>query len=144
MRILVLANNDGGLYKFRKELLQELRNSGNEVYISLPNGEYIELLKSLGCEYIETDMDRRGINPIKDIRIVRKYMKIIRNLKPDMVITYTIKPNIYGGAVCQMMGIPYCCNITGLGTAFQNDNLLKKLVIGMYKFALKKVKTVFF
>ena len=135
---------DVGLYKFRKELVQELMNRGNEVYISLPNGELIPKLENMGCHFIDTDVDRRGINPKTDITLLNQYKKIVKKIRPDLVITYTIKPNIYGGMICRWMKIPYATNITGLGTAFQNDGLLKKIVVFLYRIALKKAKVVFF
>lgn len=143
MRVLILANNDVGLYQFRKELIEELLKT-NEVDISLPYGELVEPLKKRGCTFIDTPFERRGINPVKDLGLVRKYFYIVRKHKPDMVITYTIKPNIYGGFVCKMKKVPYAINITGLGTAFQKDGMLKKLVTLMYKVSLKKAKIVFF
>lgn len=144
MRILILANNDVGLYNFRKDLIQKLISMGNEVYISLPYGEKVEPLIRYGCRFIDTALDRRGINPVTDLKLIRTYFKIIKQVKPDKVITYTIKPNIYGGIVCRMKRIPMYANITGLGTAFQGNGILTKLVTAMYKFAFKKVKTVFF
>ena len=92
MRILVLANFDLGLYNFRKELLKKLMDMGHEVYISLPYGEMVEQLKSMGCKFINTALDRRGINPLTDVKLVNKYFKIIDKVKPDKVITYTINP----------------------------------------------------
>lgn len=142
-KILVLANNDVGLYKFRKELIQELLKD-NDVYISLPNGKLVEPLIQMGCKFIDTPVDRRGINPITDFKLLNRYRKIIKDVKPDLVIIYTIKPNIYGSLIARMKHIDYAVNITGLGTMFQSDNLLKKMIIFMYKTALKKVKTVFF
>lgn len=144
MRILILANNDVGLYNFRKELILKLISMGNEVYISLPYGEKVEPLIRYGCRFIDTALDRRGINPVTDLGLVRTYFKIIKQVKPDKVITYTIKPNIYGGIVCRMKRVPMYANITGLGTAFQGNGILTKLVTAMYKFAFKNVKTVFF
>lgn len=144
MRILILANNDVGLYNFRKDLIQKLISMGNEVYISLPYGEKVEPLIRYGCRFIDTALDRRGINPVTDLKLIRTYFKIIKQVKPDKVITYTIKPNIYGGIVCRMKRIPMCANITGLGTAFQGNGILTKQVTAMYKFAFKNVKTVFF
>lgn len=143
-RILILANFDVGLYKFRKELIQELLNQGNEVYISLPDGELVENLKKMGCKFINTSVDRRGINPKTDAKLILFYRKMIKNLCPDMVITYTIKPNIYGGMICRILHVPYTVNITGLGTAFQSESMIKKLVTFLYKIALKKAKVVFF
>lgn len=143
MKILILANHDLGLYQFRKELIQELLKE-HEVLISLPNGEFINKLKQMGCKFIDTKVDRRGINPIKDLSLIISYYKLIKHVKPDLVITYTIKPNVYGGMVCRLLGINYAVNITGLGTAFENNGLLRKLVIKLYSIACIKAKVVFF
>lgn len=153
-KILILANNDIGLYKFRKELIQELLCPGSvvdgrsgedaEVYIALPNGEFVHPLEQMGCHFIETPIDRRGMNPLKDLHLFRRYQRIIREVRPNRVITYTIKPNIYGGIACRLKKVPYYVNITGLGTAFQNRGLLQTLVTKLYRVALKKAKKVFF
>ncbi len=143
MNILILANNDVGLYQFRKELIKELLKE-NSVYISLPYGELVDPLCKMGCKFIDTPVDRRGINPVTDLKLLLNYWKIIRKIQPDLVITYTIKPNVYGGLVCRIRKIPYAVNITGLGTTFQKDGILKKIVICLYKSSLKKAQTVFF
>lgn len=143
-KILILTNFDVGLYKFRKELIQEFLKQGNEVYISLPNGELVRNLESMGCKFVNTFIDRRGINPKTDAKLMFFYRKLIRKLHPDLVITYTIKPNIYGGLMCRILHVPYAVNITGLGTAFQRESMVKKLVTFLYKIALKKAKVVFF
>ncbi len=143
MKVLILANNDVGLYKFRKELISELLKK-NEVYISLPYGKFVDSLIEMGCKFIETKVDRRGMNPIKDLKLLKKYKRICKDLSPDYVITYTIKPNVYGGLVCRKQNINYAVNITGLGTAFQKKGLLNLLVSFLYRKALKNAKVVFF
>lgn len=143
MKILILANNDVGLYQFRKELIKKFLEN-HEVYISLPDGELVNPLVEAGCKFIDTPVDRRGINPVTDFGLVLNYHKIIKKIKPDIVITYTIKPNVYGGFVCKNLKTNYAVNITGLGTAFQNEGLLKKIVTKLYKIACKKAKVVFF
>lgn len=143
-RILILANNDVGLYRFRKDLIMALLSEGNEVTISLPDGDFVRELEKLGCEFIDTPIDRRGMNPLRDLSLFNRYRKLLRNLKPDLVITYTIKPNIYGGIACRMARIPYAVNITGLGSAIENGGILKKFVLALYRPALKKAKVVFF
>lgn len=143
-KILILANNDVGLYKFRKELIQELIYKGYKVYISLPYGDLVDKLIELGCEFIDTNIDRRGINPVTDLKLLLDYKKIIKKVNPDLVITYTIKPNIYGGIICRLNDVPYIVNVTGLGSIFQREGLLKNTIIQLYRFALKKVKYVFF
>lgn len=144
MKVLILSNFGMGLYKFRKELIQELINYGHEVFISLPNDEYIPLLESLGCKYIESEVDRRGTNPIADLQLLTTYIKIINKIKPDIVLTYTIKPNIYGGIACRITKTTYIPNITGLGTAIENEGLMQKITLSLYKVALKSAKCVFF
>lgn len=139
-KILILANLDIGLYKFRKALIKELIDQGNEVYISLPKGMLVQNLKEMGCHFIETPVDRRGINPATDLKLMMRYFNIIGKIKPDLVITYTIKPNIYGGIAKKIQRIPYAVNITGLGTAFQNENMIKKLVVFLYKLSCKRQK----
>lgn len=143
MRILILANNDVGLYRFRKELISELLKT-NEVYISLPYGKFVDKLIDMGCIFINTSIDRRGVNPLKDYKLIRHYKKICREIKPDYAITYTIKPNIYGGIAFRKNKINYAINVTGLGTAFQKKGILNSLVVFLYKKALKSAKVVFF
>lgn len=143
MKILILVNDSGGLYNFRRELIGELLKS-NEIVISVPNGNFIDVLSDMGAKVINTPVDRRGINPIKDVRLVYHYRKIVKSESPDLVITYTIKPNIYGGIVCRISKIPCAINITGLGTAFQKSGILRTIVVGLYKIALNKAKVVFF
>ena len=143
-RILVLANNDVGLYRFRKDLLASLLWAGHEVYISLPNGGFVSELVRLGCHFVNTPIDRRGMNPVHDSKLFRQYRAILKEVKPDLVLTYTIKPNIYGGLACRMAHIPYAVNITGLGSAIENGGWLKKFVLALYKPALKGARVIFF
>lgn len=143
MKVLILANNDVGLYRFRKELIIELMKK-NQVILSLPYGKLVELFKETGCVYIETPIERRGMNPIKDLLLFRDYLMILKREKPDLVMAYTIKPNIYGGIACEIKKIPYAINITGLGTAFQEKGILCRFVTLLYKISLKAAKVVFF
>ena len=143
MKILVLANEDEGLYQFRGELLRELLKD-HTVYTSVPYGKYIEDLQKMGCVVLNTDFDRHGVNPFADISLLLKYNHYVKTIKPDLVLTYTIKPNVYGGIVCGINGIPYFSNITGLGTAVENPGVMQKITILLYKFGLRKATKVFF
>ena len=143
MKILILTNFDVGLYQFRKELIEALLQE-HEVCISLPYGELVEPLKEMGCHFIDTPMERRGMNPIRDFGLFRSYWKLMKEIKPDLIITYTIKPNIYGGFAARLLKIPCAVNITGLGTAFQGDGLLRKIVTRMYRLSCRKARVVFF
>jgi len=143
-RILVLANNDVGLYRFRKDLLAALLDAGHEVYISLPNGDFVPELVRLGCRFMDTPIERRGTNPLHDSKLFRQYRAMLKKVQPDLVLTYTIKPNIYGGLACRMAHIPYAVNITGLGSAIENGGLLRKFILMLYKISLKGARVVFF
>lgn len=144
MHVLILANNDGGLFKFRRELLERLTKK-YEVSCCVPDGKYVKRLKSLGCQHISCSLlNRRGTNPLQEIRLLWYYRKILRETSPDIVLTYTIKPNVYGGMVCAQVGIPYIVNITGLGSAVENSSILQKITIPLYRYGLRKAKKVFF
>ena len=143
MKILVLTNYDEGLYKFRKEVLEELCKK-NKVIVSCPHGEYIDKIKKIGCKYIGQEFNRRGTNPIKDIEQFIGYVEIIKKVKPDVVLTYTIKPNVYGGLACQYTKTPYIANVTGLGTSIENGGIMQFLTTNLYKLGLRKANCVFF
>ena len=141
-KILVVTNHSYMLWQFRRELIQRLMEDA-EVVISTPFVGHEQDFAAMGCRMLETDVDRRGINPVTDFRLYHTYVKILKTERPDMVITYSIKPNIYAGFACRMQKIPYCVNVQGLGTAFQKKGLAQ-IVTVMYRMALKKAKTVFF
>ncbi len=144
MRILILGNNDVGLYKFRRELLETLLKQKNEVFISLPGGPFVKDMTGMGCRFIETQIDRRGTNPVKDLALMKHYDAILKEIRPDVVLTYTIKPNVYGGMACRKNRIPCIANVTGLGSAVENGGLLGRITTFLYKLGLKKADTVFF
>ncbi len=142
-RILILANHSGGLYDFRKDLIAELKKHAN-VTVAVPHNDRWEELHKLADRVIELPVDRRGRNPLHDSNLFQQYRAMLKEVKPDLVLTYTIKPNIYGGLACRMAHIPYAVNITGLGSAIENGGWLKRFVLMLYKLALKGAKVVFF
>lgn len=143
--ILVLTNNIGGLYSFRKEVIKAIVDAGCEVYISKPdNNTREEYFDNIGCHIIQTDFNRKGTNPIADLILLLKYWKMLRWLKPVAALTYTIKPNIYGGLACRLTHTPLFANVTGLGDAVENGGWMQKLSISLYKMGLKKASKIFF
>ena len=130
-KITIIANNDIGLYNFRKEVIEHLLKENKQVDIILPYGEKVDELVNMGCIYHKVSVDRRGTNPIKDLALLHQFKELLREIKPDVVLTYTIKPNIYGGMAAQALGIPYIANITGLGSAVENAGILQKITIQM-------------
>ena len=144
MKIMILANYDAGLYRFRRELVEELLKQ-HEVYICLPNGNYVEEMINWGCKFVPCELlDRHGTNPVKELKLISYYKKVMKKIQPDIVFTYTIKPNVYGGIVCGNLNIPYVTNITGLGTAVENAGIMQKITLTLYKLGLKKAQKVFF
>lgn len=141
-KVLIITNHSYMLYRFRLELIQELMKD-HEVVLSMPFVGHEDDFRALGIRCIETAVDRRGINPKTDLKLFSTYRELIKNERPNMVITYSIKPNIYGGIACRMEGVPYCANVQGLGTAFQKQGLAQFVTV-LYKLALRAAKTVFF
>ena len=142
-QILILSNHSGGLYDFRKDLISELKKYAS-VTVAVPHNDRWNELLHLADRVIELPIDRRGMNPFHDSKLFHQYRAILKEVKPDLVLTYTIKPNIYGGLACRMAHIPYAVNITGLGSAIENGGWLKKFVLALYKPALKGARVVFF
>ncbi|MBO4864818.1 MAG: glycosyltransferase family 4 protein [Eubacterium sp.] len=144
MRILILANIDIGLYKFRRELLEEIVKE-NEVFFCVPYGDFVHIIKKLGCKFVPCNlMDRHGTNPIQELKLISFYKKVLREIKPDIVFTYTIKSNAYGGMACASLGVPYVANVTGLGTSIENGGLMQKVSLTLYKMGLRRAQKVFF
>lgn len=142
-RILVLTNSSGGLYDFRNEFMQAML-AEHEVYVSMPDDVKEKELAAEGCRIIKTAINRRGVNPVEDLKLYRAYGGLMKRIHPDLVVTYTIKPNIYGGFAAARRRIPYIATITGLGGAFDRTGLFLKVIVAMYRAGLKRAACVFF
>lgn len=141
-KILFLSNHFITLYSFRKELIQRLCEEGHEVYLSLPEDEN-DYFTNLGCHIIKTEIDRRGVNPKNDIKLIAFYKKMIPQVDPDIIFSYTIKPNIYGTLVSNRK-YKQVCNITGTGGTFLEDNMVAKICKFLYRISIRKCYKVFF
>lgn len=145
MKVLILTNDSTGLIKFRRELMERLIEEDYKVQVSVPEGILIEEIKSIGCKVILNGyLERRGTSIKKDWKLIRYYVRLLKQEKPDIVLTYTIKPNAYGGIACSLLGIPYIANITGLGTSIKNRGNLRFVALLLYRIGLKKAAKVFF
>lgn len=144
--ILILTNSLGGLFSFRKEVIKALLDEGFSVTIAAPpqDDEKSDYFKEIGCVIKEVNMQRRGTNPLRDLSLLRQYRKLMHSTKPVAVLTYTVKPNVYGGIAARWCCVPQLANITGLGDAIENPGLLQKFTIFMYRFGLKKARKVFY
>ena len=146
MTILVLTNNIGGLYSFRKEVMQAFIDNGYKVIISAPydGDQRISWFENIGCEFVNTSFNRQGTNPLADLKLMLRYRKMIKQIKPVAVLTYTIKPNLYGGMACALAGVPQIANITGLGAAVEYPGPMQKVTMLLYKIGLRKTWLTFF
>lgn len=144
MKILILSNNLSGLYKFRFGLIKRVLGEGKFVWISAPRDDYFYEFQKMGCNVIDSPIDRRGTNPFFDLQLFLYYVRIINKINPDIVLTYTIKPNIYGGMACSLAKIPYLVNITGFGNYMEGSILNNVVIFPLLKICLKKADVVFF
>ncbi len=143
--VLILSNSLKGLYSFRKEVLKAICDAGYDVFLSVPQAdERAQYFQSIGCSIIETKLSRRGMNPLADFNLMLSYRKLIRKIRPVAVLTYTIKPNVYGGIACRLTKTPQLANVTGLGDAMENGGWLQKLTMSLYRIGLSKANRVFF
>lgn len=143
-KVLILVNHNVVIYNFRRELVESLISNGYEVYLSCPQGDRINELVSMGCKFVEASFDRHGKNPLSDFKLIRYYKRIMKSISPDIVLSYTIKPNVYGGIAAAMLKIPQVANVTGLGTSLEDGGLLQKVSILLYRIGLRKAKMVYF
>ena len=148
-KILVLTNFFMGLYSFRKEVILSLLDEGYKVFISCPIADESEMekaewFKEQGCTIIETAFNRKGTNPISDFRLMLTYRNLIKRINPAVVLSYTIKPNIYGGMACAICKVPQLANVTGLGAAVENPGLMQKVTMLLYKIGMRKTTVTFF
>ena len=147
-RILILANSLLGLYSFRREVIHALIAEGYEVILSVPKDDHwkerhYKYFEKMGCSFVVTNFKRKGINPLADLKLILFYLRLIRKERPAVVLTYTIKPNAYGGIACAWCGVPQIANITGLGAAVENGGLLGSISTGIYCLGLRRARLVF-
>jgi len=143
-KIIITANSSWNIYNFRKGIVTELIDNGFDVVVVSPKDKYVDTLIELGCKYININISNRGINPLKDLYLIFQYLKIFKQVKPDVILTYTVKPNIYGSIAATVFSIPFVNNISGLGTAFIKGGTLEKIVSFLYKVSLRGSRLVFF
>ncbi len=142
--IVISANSAWNIYNFRSGLIQALSGDGYEVLAAAPLDEHSGELAQLGSPCIPLSMDTNGQSPVRDFFLFIRYLRLLRRLRPDAFLGYTIKPNIYGSLAAHLLGIPVINNVSGLGTAFIQETWLTKLVRFLYARALGLSKTVFF
>jgi glycosyltransferase involved in cell wall biosynthesis len=144
MRIAIVLNTSWNIYNFRMNFIQSLLKEGYEVHTIAPEDSYTPRLREAGCIHHKVKMDSRGANPIKDSALILELFSIYRHVKPDVILHYTIKPNVYGTIAAALLGIPVINNVCGLGTVFLKDNLVSAIAIFLYKISFRFATKVFF
>jgi glycosyltransferase involved in cell wall biosynthesis len=144
MRIAIVLNTSWNIYNFRLNFVRALLEEGHEVHTIAPEDDFTNHLVNEGCVHHKVKMDSRGANPIKDSALIFELYFIYRRVKPDIILHYTIKPNIYGTLAASMLGIPVVNNVCGLGTAFLRNNLVSWIAIALYKVSFRFADKVFF
>lgn len=142
--IALLTNNDDDVYCFRKELIEGLIQEGYEILISCPNGPKFDLMKDITFRYDDPIIDRRGTNVWSDGKLFLHYRKLFKKEKPDIVLTYTAKPNVYASVAARTLGIPYINNVTGIGSVVNMTGIKKAFILWLFKFAYRGATCVMF
>lgn len=144
MKVGIAINTSWNIYNFRIDLVKRLLELGHEVLTIAPNDEYASRLIEMGCCHRSIQLENSGLNPIKDLQYMKDFRSILSEEKPDIVLSYTIKPNIYGTLACKKENIPIINNVSGLGTTFLWNKLMKAFIVGLYKYAFRKSNFIFF
>lgn len=141
--IAIVSNEPSWTYNLRKEIIEALLQNGYRVALVVGYGEKIKPLIEKGCEHYDVPVERHGMNPVHELKLLNQYRKIIKKIKPDVVLTFTLKPNSYAGLVCRKERIPYIANVTGLGNPIKNGGIVKDISLFLLRCGVKKAHAVF-
>ena len=144
MKIVFCSNTTWYLWNYRLGLIKTLLNDGNEIYLLAPIDHTTKKFFDLGCRQVPIPMKRKGLNVLQELSLLIRFYKSIKEIHPNVLITFTIKPVVYGGFVARFLGIPVIATITGLGTAFIRRGWITVVAKWLYKQGLVSAKTVFF
>ncbi len=143
-RVIIVSNLSWNLYNFRISLMVAMRNAGYEVIAIAPYDEYSQKIMDAGFEFHDISMNAQGINPLEDLKTTYQFYQLFKQISPNFICHYTIKPNIYGSLMARLLKIRTINNIAGLGTLFVKENLVTKIAKKLYKVSQSKASRVFF
>ena len=143
-KLLIMTNTTWNLVNFRSGLIAALVSRGFDVVAVAPDDEYRDRLRELGCRYVPLNMDNQGTHPVKDALLLWRYVVVLLRLRPAVVLSYTVKPNIYASLAARLVGVTVINNVSGLGTAFLRGGWLGGVVCSLYRVALRRSHRVFF
>lgn len=141
---MITVNAAWNVWNFRTPIVHALQRDGHDVTVLAPPDDSVQSLQSKGCRYIPLEMSVTGMNPLQDIALMRRMRAIFRNEQPDVILSYTIKNNIFGAIAARSEGIPFIPNVTGLGTAFLSGGILQGIAQALYRYAFAQLPVVFF
>lgn len=142
-KIAIVVNNSWYAWNMRTNLGFSIQKHGYEVIFICPYDRYSQNIKKY-FKYVDIKINIKSINPIENIITIYRFYRVYKKIKPDLVLQYTIKPNIHGSIAASILKIPVLNNISGLGTLFIDPNFVTKIVKWLYKFSQKKAKKIFF
>ena len=141
--VAIVVNTSWNIYNFRLALIRRLKREGYKVILIAPRDDYSQQLEDEGFIYYNIKIDNRGVNPFVDLMLIYDFYKLYKELKPDLILNYTIKPNIYSSLAGKVLSIPTLNNITGLGTVFLNENLSSHIARWLYRVSIYNNLVVF-
>ena len=144
MNIVLIANDTTFVYNLRREIMVELVKEGHKLTVVSQFLSHRESLEQIGCVLVNVQTGRRGTNPVDDLKLMGKYFRILREIKPELVFLNNIKPNVYAGFACRILGIRYIPNVTGLGTAVEFPGRMQQLTTRLYKWGVAGADCIFF
>ncbi|MBH9538433.1 glycosyltransferase family 4 protein [Novosphingopyxis sp. YJ-S2-01] len=143
-RLALSINTSWNLVNFRSNLIERFQAEGFEVFALSPNDGHGPALEAMGVRHVPLDIDSKSLSPLHDAGLAFRYRQILKKLRPDAFLGWTIKPNVYGSLAARSLGIPVINNISGLGTAFIKQGPVTHVVRALYRLALARASTVFF
>ncbi|MEM9221031.1 MAG: glycosyltransferase family 4 protein [Pseudomonadota bacterium] len=143
-RVLIFANTAWNLKNFRAGLIRALVADGYDVVAAAPADAALDEVARMGARTVPIPVDSKGKSATTDFRLFLRTIGVLRRERPAVLLTYTVKPNIYGALAARLCAVPAIATVTGLGTPFLAGGALAKTVRVLYRAALSHPNTVFF
>ncbi|MBX3497336.1 MAG: glycosyltransferase family 4 protein [Parvibaculum sp.] len=144
MHILLTANAAWNVFNFRRSLALAMLADRHRIAVLAPADDAVEALNAIGCRFESLAMDVKGLSPLRDFKLIGEFRRQFHSFKPDVVLSFTIKNNIFGAIAARRAGVPFIPNVTGLGTAFLSGGLLQGVAEMLYRFAFRDLPVIFF
>jgi len=144
LHIVMTVNAAWNIVNFRLPLVKALIADGHRITVLAPADEAVARLLEAGCEFVSLKMEKQGLNPLSESGLFFRFRAELKRLRPDLVLGFTIKNNIFGALAAKSLKIPFIPNVTGLGTAFLSGGLLLRIAKMLYSAAFRRLPVVFF